>query len=143
MLYKPFLKILRPCPFCYPADLPFADRKTAYLTYALAPYVRHHLLVIPKRHVISVNELGSSEEKEIADLVKSGIQILHRLGIKSCTVFVRDGEENKMKSVQHLHYHIIPNRRIGDLDGKGRPRRILTEREIENLKRNIEKVLSL
>lgn len=135
MLYNRFFKLRRPCPFCFGKDHRFAQRKTAYLTYALAPYAKYHLLVIPKRHIISLCDLKPAEEKDIAALVKVGITILHKLKIKSVTVLARDGGLNK--SVAHLHYHVIPNHRIGDLDNKGKPRRTLTEKEITAVQRKI------
>lgn len=136
MLYSRFLKLRRPCPFCRPADHIFASRKTAYLTYALAPYAKYHLLAVPKRHVVSFRELRPAEERDIAELAKLGAKILNKLKIKNVSVLARDGGLNK--SVAHLHYHIIPNHRIGDLDSRGKPRRILTGPEIKNLTRLVE-----
>jgi len=138
MLYTKFLKLKRPCPFCGVGDRIFASRKTACLTYALAPYAKYHLLVIPKRHITSLRELRPAEEKDIGELVKLGVGILNRLKIKSVTVLARDGGRNK--SIAHLHYHLIPNHRIGDLDSKGKPRRILSEQEVKKLAQKIRKV---
>lgn len=139
MLYEKFLKIRKLCPFCAAKDRIFARRKTAYLTYALAPYTKYHLLAVPKRHVISLRELHPAEEKDLANLAKFGVKILNKLKIKSATVLVRDGGLNK--SVAHLHYHIIPNHRIGDLDSRGKPRRVLTEKEIKTLAQRIRAAL--
>ena len=38
-----------------------------------------HLLVIPKRHVVSFFNLSAQEDKDIAALVKIGTQILKKL----------------------------------------------------------------
>ena len=138
MLYRNFLKIHKPCPFCRSTNHIFASRKTAYLTYALAPYAKYHLLALPKRHVIKIRELRPAEEKDITELAKLGIKILNTLKIKSATVLVRDGGLNK--SIAHLHYHVIPSHRIGDLDSNGKPRKVLGEKEIKNLVRRIEAV---
>lgn len=137
MLYKKFLAFRQPCPFCHTHGRMVIERKTAYLTYALAPYSKYHLLVIPKRHVTSVARLRPSEERDIAELVKVGSKILHRLRVKNITMLVRDSRRDK--SVAHLHYHIIPNHRIGDLDSKGRWRKILTREAQESLERRIAK----
>ena len=139
MLYKKFLTLRRPCPFCHARERILAERKTAYLTYALAPYSKYHLLVIPKRHITSIARLHPSEEKDIAELVKSGLKTLRRLKVKNSTVLVRDGGRDK--SIAHLHYHLIPNHRIGDMDSRGKQRQILTPRAQEDLERKIAKAL--
>jgi len=141
MLYKHFLSLRRPCPFCSARERMFAEKKTAYLTYAIAPYAKYHLLVVPKRHVTSLDALRPREEKDIADLVKLGVKILKKLKIKNVTSLVRNG--GSMKSVAHVHYHIIPNHRIGDFDIRGKKRRILTDKETEVLAQRIEQIAGI
>lgn len=109
-------------------------KKTAYLTYALAPYHDYHLLILPKRHVVSFLKLNSQEQKDINTLIRLGIAKLHALGLKNISVLVRDGSlRGANKSIQHLHYHLIPNTSIGDVDHAGRPRKIMTKKEIQKL----------
>jgi diadenosine tetraphosphate (Ap4A) HIT family hydrolase len=136
MLYKKFLKLRRPCPFCNGRQRTFLDRKTAYLTYALAPYSKYHLLVVPKRHVTALVELTSQEEKDIAELVKVAIKTLHELKVRNITSLVRDSTRDK--SIAHLHYHVIPNHRIGDKDSNHKARRILSDAELGRLKLTID-----
>ncbi|MCX6702548.1 MAG: HIT domain-containing protein [Candidatus Wolfebacteria bacterium] len=141
MLYKELLKHMRKCPFCTDGNRIIKQNKFAFLTYALAPYSSHHLLVIPKRHVFSINELNKKEEKSVSDLLEIGTRLIHEYGDKNCTVLVRDGHNNKMKSIDHLHYHIIPNHRIGDFDSKGKKRRILEEKEIDRIMKDMKSCL--
>lgn len=81
--------------------------------------------------MVSFSDLKPTEERDIAELAKRGIKVLKRLKIKSTTVLARDGSTNK--SIAHLHYHLIPNHRIGDLDSRKKPRRVLIEKEITHL----------
>lgn len=129
MLYRDFLKELHTCPFCAPEDRMFVEGEHAYLTYALAPYHPHHLLVIPKRHVVPLLDLSKEEEADINALIRSGFQVLKRLGYQNITALVREGSDVG-KSIAHLHYHLIPNIRIGDIDHNGDERAILTSDEI-------------
>src|SRR3989344_5580270 len=121
MLYKDFLR-LNPCArcnFCAPKNTRiFAENESAYLTYALAPYHKHHLLVIPKKHKLSFLDLDAEETMAVWELMKEGENILKKLGYGTFSVLVREGTSTD-KSVEHLHYHIIPNERIGDLDHDG------------------------
>lgn len=140
MLYKQFLETIVRCPFCYPKDRIFKNTGTAYLTYAIAPYSHYHLLVIPKRHVVSFDKLTAREEKDIASLLAVGARAMRRLKINDYTVLVRNGDK-RIKSVPHLHYHVIPRHRIGDLDAKGRRRKVLDTKEKDRLTKKIAKVL--
>ena len=63
---------------------------------------------------------------------------MHALGYEDCTVLVRDGS-NANKSIGHLHYHIIPNTRIGDIDHNGKKRRIMKESEIRKIMADVKK----
>lgn len=132
MNYDEFLKIPRACPFCSPAREPatIIENKTAYLTYALAPYHPDHLLVIPKRHIVNILDVTAEEEDDIYDLVRKALRVLHGPGegYDDVSVLVRDGD-NTMKTVSHLHYNIIPNTRLGDIDHTGKKRVTLSTEE--------------
>lgn len=118
-----------PCHFCHPKDRVFIESEAAFLTYGLAPYHRHHLLVIPKRHVESFMELSRDESDQIWNLIRQGAAILLELGYETYTVVVREGKGGT-KSMPHLHYHLIPDKSIGDLDASGRERTVMTSEEI-------------
>ncbi len=126
MLYKEFLKKKRACPFCRLSNQVIVTSKLSFLTYAVAPYTDGHLLVIPKRHVDSFLALTQSEHLDIEQLLEKGVAIVKHLGYSNYSILVRNGD-NHQKSVKHLHYHIIPNHRIGDLDATGQPRAVLTK----------------
>ncbi len=134
MLYSNFVKRLKKCPFCNCQQEIFLQNKTAYLTFALAPYHPYHLLVIPKRHVISFLHLNPGEQKDIDKLIRQGISRLHQLKIKNISILVRDGSlTGTGKSIKHLHFHLIPNTHIGNLDHRGQPRKILNEKQIKKI----------
>jgi len=132
MLYSNFIKKIRKCPFCNCQQEIIYQNKTAFLTFALAPYHPYHLLVIPKRHIVSFLHLKTKERKDIDKLIRQGISKLHQLKIKNISVLVRDGSlTGSGKSILHLHYHIIPNTHIGNLNHRGQPRKILSYQQIK------------
>lgn len=112
------------------------SNKHAYLTYTKAPYHPHHLLVIPKRHIVSFFNLSAQETEAIDALVKIGAQILKKLKHDSFSILVREGPDSD-KSIKHLHYHLIPDIRIGDVDSHGIPRKILSPAEIKKISAKI------
>ncbi len=130
MLYKDFLKKIKDCPFCGVSNEIILDGELSYLTYALAPYHKHHLLVLPKRHAESINDLTDEEVEEIEKFQEKGLEILRKLNYKSISILVREGDLNVNKSVKHTHFHVIPEIRIGDLDHYGMERRILEPEEV-------------
>lgn len=52
---------------------------------------------------------------------------------------VREGDDSN-KSIKHLHYHLIPEDPIGDLNAAGKPRVVLTEKEIKELSRRVIRI---
>lgn len=131
MLYKDFLQTLAGCPFCEGDNRIILDTESAYLTYALAPYHKHHMLILPKRHTETVEDITEREDKDIEQLQLRGIALLKKLGYDSISFLVREGGLNDIKSIGHIHYHLIPKIRIGDLDHLGQERRILSNDEIQ------------
>lgn len=133
MLYKEYLKNLDRCPFCSGKDRIIKENKSAYLTYALAPYHKHHLLVIPKRHDHSMLDMKKNEMSDVNTLIRHGLGLLHALGYHDCSVLVREGNVGRIKSIEHMHYHIIPDVALGDLDHYGKQRKIMTDSEINKV----------
>ena len=132
MLYHRYLKGLKTCPFCQSKERVLASKKHAYLTYAKAPYHKHHLLVVPKKHVVSLFAISRVEARDIDELIKLGTKILQKLEYNNFTILVREGD-NSNKSIKHVHYHLIPSDPIGDLNNKGKHRVVLTDRAIKKL----------
>lgn len=145
MKYAEYLKTFPKdlCPFCDgQKSRTFLDNEYSFLTYAMAPYHRHHLLVVPKEHKKSFLELAKEESDAIWSLIRQGAAILLELGYESYTVIVREGK-NGAKSVEHLHYHIIPENHIGDLDHDGNTRDIMTDAESEKISDEIMQAVGL
>ena len=140
MLYKDYLKTTTSCPFCGSVDdRIIKEENDAFLTYALAPYHKHHVLVVPKRHVASYEDLNEEEVKAMEKLLLSGIKTIKALGYENYTILLRNGE-NSNKSVEHLHYHIVPTVIVGDFDHKGEERRVMTQEEIKEIFEDFKKV---
>lgn len=98
------------CTFCeMPNDNPqqiVKELTEFYLVQNMFPYVvwdsqavASHLMVVPKRHVISLQELTASESNEL----------IHTLGVyedQGYSVYAR-APGNVIKSVSHQHTHLI------------------------------------
>ncbi len=146
MQYKEVFKKERPCPFDKPkADDVIFQNSSVYVTYALAPYHRDHLLVVPKRHVIDILELTKKELNDV-DTMLDKLWMLYKKKFKYRNVafLIREGKGSGA-SLAHLHYHIIPEVKIGNMlyntQSKSDNRGIMTPRQIKNEVARIRKIL--
>jgi diadenosine tetraphosphate (Ap4A) HIT family hydrolase len=142
MKYADYLKNHTGCPFCELAQEKFITLPHAYLTFALAPYHEHHLLIIPTRHVESYVELTPEEREDMHELLLRGIQALKNVGYTDYTILLRDGGAT-YKSVPHLHINLIPCDAIGSLTHDGKERSVLEQFEIESLTQSVRKALAV
>lgn len=100
------------CPFCHekPENIIY-EGKHFFVLPARAPYTKHHILIIPKRHVNLLATLTRTEHKEMFALVDMRAEKLH-MKHKDVSLLLRDGlvkDVSINKSINHLHFHLIPN----------------------------------
>lgn len=142
MKYSIYLKTLTKCPFCEKNDHRILlENEGAFLTYAIAPYHKYHLLVIPKRHVESIKDLTWDENVCTMALIVTGIKALEKVGHNDCTVVMRDGQALS-KSVKHMHYNIIPGGEIEDISINAEVRKLLSKNEEKSLIIELEKIIN-
>ena len=140
MLYSEYLNQLTACPFCG-AQRAISENELAYLTFAYAPYHKHHLLIVPKRHTTSFFDMTHEERVATDSLVELGTSMLRKLGYKNFTILVREGNSTA-KTIPHMHYHIIPDVVIGDLDHKGKERTMMTDAEMMKIQQELTSVIN-
>ncbi len=70
-----------------------------------------HVLVIPKQHIPSINEVTQEDSQVIAHLFATLPKIAEQLGIKGSgyRVVVNCGKDAG-QAVNHLHYHVLGGR---------------------------------
>lgn len=130
MIYERWLKKNKICPFCeLKREEIVKGNKYAVLILGRAPYCKDHLLVTPRRHRLTLNELSAAERKGVDDLRNWGMKKLHKK-YRNVTVLYREGNLSEVgKSVEHLHYHLIPELQIGAINGAWKKRRFFSEKK--------------
>lgn len=95
------------CIFCNPTNI-LINGEYSYSRLDGYPVSEGHCLVIPKRHVISIDDLADSELKDLYTVLK-------QTKIMLCEVYQPDGfnigineGEAAGQTVPHLHIHLIP-----------------------------------
>ncbi len=121
MRYEDYLKTHDACPFCdlKPKEVVRGNRY-AVLTLAQAPYCRDHLIVTCRAHHARLNLMSREEKEAVEKLIYYGMRKLHKK-YKNVTVLYREGNPREVgKSVVHLHYHLVPEMKVGVFGVKGR-----------------------
>ena len=121
---------MKGCPFCtLKKSEILKSNKHANLILAKSPYTKDHLLVIPKKHKMKLSSLTKYEKEDVEKLIYFGMKKLHKK-YKNVSVLYKEGKRKEIgKSIDHLHYHLIPNLAIGACDINNRTRKIYSDEE--------------
>ena len=65
-----------------------------------------HVLVIPKKHIASLNELSDSDEQLIGKFMLSIPKVAKKMGLKGFKTIFNTGKEGG-QTVFHIHAHIL------------------------------------
>lgn len=72
------------------------------------PYNNGHLMVVPKRHCIDLDQLGGEEFQELSYLLKASAQILKEcLHPNGFNIGMNIGKVGGAGE-EHIHFHIVP-----------------------------------
>ena len=129
MLYQNYLKKLKKCAFCNLKKREILkSNKYAILILAKAPYSKDHLLVMPKKHHLTIRSLNINGKRDIEKLTFYGLKKLHKKH-KNVSILYREGNKKEIgKSVNHLHIHLIPEIKIGSKNIKNEKRKVFSKK---------------
>jgi histidine triad (HIT) family protein len=77
------------------------------------PQAPLHVLVIPKRHIASLNDLGVSDDRLVGEIVRRGAALARERGFSDSgfrAVFNTNAEAGQ--TVFHIHLHVLGGRRM-------------------------------
>jgi histidine triad (HIT) family protein len=111
------------CIFCQiasgkiPSDIIYQDEELIAFR-DIKPQASVHILVIPKRHIPSLDQLTENELPVVAHMLEVANQLAKREGIaqKGYRLAINCGEEGG-QLVPHLHLHLLGGRRLSDTLG--------------------------
>jgi len=78
------------------------------------PQAPTHVLVVPKRHVTSLTDLGPGDDALVGSMVRRGKEIAGGLGLaeRGFRLVLNCGQDAGY-SVFHIHLHVLGGRRLG------------------------------
>lgn len=109
------------CIFCkiasgaIPTDLLYED-ETVVAFPDIAPQAPVHVLVIPRRHIISLEDLVASDRADMGHLLERVAHVARLLGVHQAgyrTIFNTNAHGGQ--EVFHLHCHILGGKPMGPM----------------------------
>ncbi len=103
------------CIFCKIANGEIPSKK-AYeddqilAFYDLDPQAPVHILLIPKNHISSANELTEENSKVVSHIFVVAAKLAKELGLEKGYRIVNNCGEDGGQTVQHLHFHLLGGR---------------------------------
>ncbi len=105
------------CLFCkiakgeIPSKKVYEDEKV-YAFYDINPMAPVHVLVIPKEHIPSANEITRENADAVAAIFSTIPGIASSLGLNNGFRVITNSGRDACQSVQHLHFHILGGKQL-------------------------------
>jgi histidine triad (HIT) family protein len=107
------------CLFCkivageIPAELIY-ESETAVAFRDINPQAPTHVLVIPRKHISTINDIGNDDEAIVGSLYSAAREIATEEGIAEAGYrAVMNCNEGAGQSVFHIHLHVLGGRQLG------------------------------
>ncbi|MCX8082684.1 MAG: HIT domain-containing protein [bacterium] len=83
--------------------------KYSFVIINTFPYNNGHLMVVPNRHIASIEKMKEEEEKEIFFLLKASVKIIKKvINPEGFNIGINLGEIAGAGVAGHIHFHIVP-----------------------------------
>ena len=77
------------------------------------PQAPHHILLIPKRHITSMDHVTKEDGQLLVNIFTVAQQLAHQLQIENGYRFLTNVGRDAGQSVFHLHFHLLGGRSLG------------------------------
>ena len=106
------------CIFCsianhdIPTEAVYEDDKIICF-HDLEPQAPVHVLLIPKKHIGSLDEVTEEDSELLSYIMLKIPEIAADLGLENGYRVVVNNGEDAFQTVKHLHFHILGKRHLG------------------------------
>jgi histidine triad (HIT) family protein len=107
------------CLFCkianqdIPSEIVYDDNELIAIK-DISPVAPVHLLIIPKKHIASLNEIQTEDVVLLGHIQLLASRLAHDFGIADAGFrLVNNCGEWGGQSVSHLHYHLLGGKQMG------------------------------
>ena len=105
------------CPFCILKKEEILDQNQDFFVIVCrSPYSKDHFMIVPKRHIIFLDEMTAKEYSNFWKIIRKRNAKLHEFH-ENVWMMLRDSTASvkHWKTIDHLHFHLIPDCIIGAL----------------------------
>ncbi len=105
------------CIFCMigngeiPSNVVYEDDKLIAF-HDLEPQAPVHVLVIPKKHIESLDDVSEDDKELLGHIMFKIHEIADMLGIENGYRVVSNNGEDAFQTVKHLHFHVLGKRKM-------------------------------
>ena len=101
------------CIFCkiISGDIPSKkvyEDETVYAFYDINPMAPVHVLIVPKQHISSINEVDETNSAVIAHIYEVAAKLAKELGVSESGYRGADAGQ----TVFHLHFHLLGGQKL-------------------------------
>lgn len=106
------------CLFCkiingeIPSSKVYED-ETVYAFRDIEPQAPTHILIIPKQHIKSADEIDESNSAVVAHIFEVAAKLAKQEGLKEGYRIVNNCGDLAGQTVKHLHFHLMGGREFG------------------------------
>ncbi|MBE6674042.1 MAG: histidine triad nucleotide-binding protein [Ruminococcaceae bacterium] len=105
------------CLFCKIVDGQIPSKKVyederILAFYDINPEANIHVLVVPKLHIDSANDINKENSKEVAYIFEKIPEIAALAGITNGYRIITNSGPDSCQSVMHLHFHILGGEKL-------------------------------
>ena len=107
------------CLFCkiIKGEIPSAkvyENEDVFAFRDINPQAPVHVLVVPKTHIGSLNEIGGIPDAQLAACLRAIPAVAAQEGLTGGYRVVSNCGKDACQSVQHLHFHILGGRKMAE-----------------------------
>ena len=105
------------CIFCKIINGDIPSRKAyedefCYAFHDINPQAPVHVLVVPKKHIASVDEVNAENSIYVAKIFEAIPKVAATAGLSNGYRVITNCGEDGCQSVKHLHFHIMGGRKL-------------------------------
>ncbi|MGN0711009.1 MAG: histidine triad nucleotide-binding protein [Anaerovoracaceae bacterium] len=105
------------CIFCMiankeiPSNIVYEDEQIVCF-HDLEPQAPVHVLIIPKKHIASLDDVGEEDKELMGHIMLKVQEIAAELGLENGYRLVNNCGEDGFQTVKHLHFHLLGKRKM-------------------------------
>lgn len=80
----------------------------------LNPVTPVHVLIVPKKHIASVDDLSEGDAELVGRVFVAAKAIAEKLGLKNGYRIINNCGEDAGQTVKHLHFHLLGGTKLGE-----------------------------